>query len=201
MFPCPDLDFGDSELLHIYVDLLETMTGLRDAPSSTLVRRALFDLPDEPDPNKKWYDQDYLERKGPVRKWMYTFSLLVTHKCTKLYMAKFNEDPTPQFRFTFRHWFHRMATIELVSEAGPDERSLHPLCFARGVATNPDLCDYCDKIVVKRIGLHSHFSKYCVDSGLAPPRLPVPPVPFFRVSWFFYIAAFHVDVLSKPLSF
>ncbi|KAL3690851.1 hypothetical protein R1sor_004502 [Riccia sorocarpa] len=149
MFPCADLDFGDSQLLPIYEDLLEGMTGLKGASRCTLVQRALFDIPDEPDPNKNWFEQEYVERKGPVRKWLYTFSLLVTHKCTKLYKEKFSEDPTPKFRFTFRHWFHQMAAIELVQDAGPDDGSLHPLCFACGAATNPDLCDYCDKAVVK----------------------------------------------------
>ncbi|KAL3696704.1 hypothetical protein R1sor_010780 [Riccia sorocarpa] len=149
-----------AQLLPIYEDLLEGMTGLKGASRCTLVRRALFDIPDEPDPNKNWFEQEYVERKGPVRKWLYTFSLLITHKCTKLYKEKFSEDPTPKFRFTFRHWFHRMAAIELVQDAGPDDGSLHPLCFACGAATNPDLCDYCDKAVVKRFGLHLHFSKY-----------------------------------------
>ncbi|KAL2641451.1 hypothetical protein R1flu_009038 [Riccia fluitans] len=134
-FPCADLDFDDAELLPMYLNLIQSWTGLDpkvnqpEVNNSMIVRRALFDL--------EW------QWEGPARVWVYDLSSEVMSKCMKVFEKKFGTKAENEFQFTFRHWFHRMAVMELVPrsewERPPwnEVEMKHPLCFA--VATWEDV--------------------------------------------------------------
>ncbi|KAL3682357.1 hypothetical protein R1sor_000379 [Riccia sorocarpa] len=114
------------------------ITAFGEVSDSVMVRRALFELPDEPDYSKSSYEQAFFRREGPERVWIYSFSDLVTIHCMKVYEKMFKMEPEREFKFTFRHWFHRKAVFELVPECEKHNLSfefdgrLHPLCFAAG---------------------------------------------------------------------
>ncbi|KAL3696005.1 hypothetical protein R1sor_010081 [Riccia sorocarpa] len=166
--PCRDLDFDDADLLPKYLDLIRTWTGLEEVANSMIVHRALFLLPDEPD-KKKGYNNDFLRCDGPARVCIYHFSSIVTNKCMTVFKEKFGEDPEHEFRFTFRHWFHRMAVMELVplSELKRPPRNdmekKHPSCFAVGVAQPMEqtLGDYSDIVAARNLmKKYDHFHMY-----------------------------------------